>query len=256
MTLLINITDCNLPDHSILHWQIKVDNVTVNNETNREQSNQTCKVRPKRTINGEWLSQNLRTLECIENNLNTDSVNNLYTKFCTVIPPKSSSSDSRLAGASNKHFHKTWWNTDLANKLKHVRTSMKNWLDDRSAAKRHEYVRIQKEFDSMVRKAKRKDQALQRSQLLSLQTTDTRFFWQKIKQLDIDESSMIPWQVKTNNHVEADKEKVLGFWRNSFDKIYNRTVCDHAYGNVDYCFSYSLIQHNSLLLMPIIMTLI
>ena len=100
----------------------------------------------------------------------------------------------------------------------------------------------------MVRKAKRKDQALQRSQLLSLQTTDTRFFWKKIKQLDIkknDESSMIPWQVKTNNHVETDKEKVLGFWRNSFDKLYNRTVCDHAYGNVDYYFSYSLIEHIS-----------
>ena len=100
---------------------------------------------------------------------------------------------------------------------------------DRYARKylRHDYKRVQHEFDREFRKQKKKFKHEQMLELDEVCTNNPNQFWESVKRFGPKKKAHIPMEVYNQDKtINCNKEDVLTFWQGEFDKLYNSSVTD------------------------------
>ena len=171
----------------------------------------------------------------IERNLEQDAnITEAYACFVSLIQTEMKNKLKCIqTGQRNVKPHKSrskpFWNTELQESWDQVHRAEKEWLKYQGATPtkcrfRQKYCYLRRNFDKMLRKAKRRYQLAEQQSLRDklFNIENPRDFWTEIGKLGMsnDRKSRIPFEVLDQNSIKTDKNSVLNRWK-----------CDHAFSS-------------------------
>ena len=213
--------DCNLPDHSILLWSIKLDSqATFNRSQNPYSPNPKCKFKIPQNYMQSDLA--LSRIQDIIDNTTPLSLQTCYKDTCDLI-------FSELI-PSNPSKHKKcchpWWNPRLNLLKQSLRLKQRAWLKQKDNSQlKLAYQSSQKTFDKAIKKAKADHRTHKQIELLHQCKHDSKSFWRNFKLIGIHaERKTIPIQViNAEGEVLSEPSALLQVWKSYFDSLYNQS---------------------------------
>lgn len=227
----------NISDHSLIYWDVKFNSEQSYSATNNDfEQGMSITKYDVSNIPEDFMSQtdcvsNMRAITdyCSDSNMISGS----YEQFCkeldrcmtTALPSKRIT----LGGsrkAHRRHTLKPWWSQILSDSW-HIRcTSQARFCKCIDADKKQcrlKYLSDQREFDKLVKTAKRHYWHEEQQRLLTIHNTGE--FWKTIGSVGArgaKTKSQIPWEiVDVNGNICDSHTDILEHWKSSFESLLN-----------------------------------
>ena len=240
-----------LPDHSLLKWNVEFDSgggtcKSANASSEHSYTNGDFYKFDVSNVSENFLDDDALlfrvndTISKLESSLRSQSdIDGVYSDWCKIlkdemlkqlpmIKRKNTSSNSTK---NKKHRpKKPWWSDKLSDLWSSVCDAEKLWLrsQSRSDALRNKstFVRVRKEFDREVQRAKRSHWYSLQEGILNECNVDQSKFWKSIGKIGISHANKnaIPMEVALDDgSVSFYINDVLRKWRNDFCSLFNGT---------------------------------
>ena len=228
-----------VPGHSLLAWQINLDQVGDSLPYSPNLDGQQPPPPTMAHYNLQKVPQNFmedrnEEVNQLINVLNTkpvsqDLIDKIYSQFCDIVKNEMEDKLPRSSPGSHKQpFHKPWWNQELKEARKLVAKAEQEWLKCSNRITRQllraQYREVRRKFDSLVRKTKRKWSNKTWGLLDSSLLGGPQTFWKQLRKhtgLGKKKSPMIPMEVIDGQRILSNKEDVLNKWYTDFATLLN-----------------------------------
>ncbi len=178
-------------------------------------------------------------------------IDEAYERICSVyyedLGRNSPKHLGNKAKRKYKHRAKPWWNENLSNLWKELSDSeqeFKSYTGVRQIKRRllERFQIAQQRFDKEYNKAKRNFQKQQQSEISTLNTSDPRKFWQKVKSLGPNlQKKDIPMEVVLDDGtVSHNLSDVLQKWKSDYETLFDDKISDDFDGS----FLHAVQQEN------------
>ena len=196
-----------------------------------------------------------RVIEAIaqlESSLRSQSdIDGVYTDWCKILKDqmlkelpviKRKNCQTNSLNSKKHGLSKPWWSDKLADLCSSVCDAEKQWLRSQCRSDKLKYkskfVRVRKEFDKEVQRAKRSHWYSLQEEILDECNVDQSKFWKSIGKVGISQTNKntIPMEVALGDgSISVDVSDVLRKWRNDFHSLFNGSgqVTDNELGTSD-----------------------
>jgi len=243
-----NATARNVPDHSILTWNVGIPAVLCSTSTDTESAPSFDKFELN-NLPDYFLADNSTLtavnslIDTLEQGFRTQSeLDTAYNGWCDIIKhdmySKLPFKTVTPGASSSKRYRKgkQWWNDQLTELWKTLHTAEQAWLKCSSRSQKNilkqKYISLRRRFDREVQRCKRFYWFKTQNELLSNLEENNDQFWKSIGKLGIvsDRNKGIPMQVVLENGTVSDNVKtVLAKWQKDFCLLLNTdTVVNNA----------------------------
>ena len=239
----------NIPDHSILRWQMKLY-VTESMCGDIKKSNSVKKIFERDNIPNDFMADAdvcKKVRMCIErlekanrtqqvlDTMNDDFCNIVYTEMETKLK-------SRTVGLSKscRKQYKAWWSDELSELWKAVKKAERKMCRKREGntqENRALFRDARKVFSRAVQRAKRRHWKAQQKQLMDTMHANPKVFWKEIGKIGIasERGKPLPATVIGKDGSElSGEDEVKDAWRDHFQDILNPSITLDAPANIQF----------------------
>ena len=243
---LHRVNPVGIPDHSLLKWNVSLGNMLdgSNKSTESHHSKEEFFKFDSSNISENFLNDDaflFRVNEAIaqlESSLRTQSdIDGVYTDWYKILKDqmlkelpviKRKNCQTNSLNSKNHRPSKPWWSDKLADLWSSVCGAEKQWLRSQCRSDKLKYkskfVRVRKEFDKEVQRAKRSHWYSLQEEILDECNVDQSIFWKSIGKVGISQTNKntIPMEVTLDDgSISVDVSDVLRKWRNDFHSLFN-----------------------------------
>ena len=168
--------------------------------------------------------------EIVEDLLASSTLDDVYNQFHSQLFAEMDNelphfkSNNSWQFQSNNRKPKPYWSNELRELWRKSGESLRRWRKCVSPEKqtlKEKWLQDRKVFDKELQKAKRNYWFILQQELLTLQSNNPKDFWQYIKHIGNEKSSVPREVLMEDGSVCKDKNKVLDRWADAFQKLLN-----------------------------------